>query len=428
MNPQAIIDQLSLTTLPPLFADLYGNHPAILEAQKKRYLRLVRRFHEVFPNDLDVSLFSSPGRTEVGGNHTDHNAGRVLAAAVDLDIVAVVAPTSDRQIVIDSEGYRKIIVDIDRHEVVEQEKGLPPSLVRGICARMGSLGMRIGGFHACFASNVPNGSGLSSSAAFEVLVATILNEAYNGGEIPPIQVAQIGQYAENNYFGKPCGLMDQTTCAVGGFVTIDFKDFANPLVHKVDYQFANNGYSLAIIGTGGSHADLTEDYAAIEQEMKSVARALGGNVLREISAQDVFENIPELRGKTGDRAILRAMHFYADDARVAKQVEALEHNRFDEFLQLVVESGHSSWMYNQNVFSTRSVSAQGVSLALAVSASILKGRGAWRVHGGGFAGTMQAFVPNELAERFFSEMTRIFGKEHCFQIAIRASGAVKLSL
>jgi len=428
MNPQALIDLLAIPQSLPALAELYGNHPAALEAQRMRYQRLLRRFLAAFPGDAHVSLFSSPGRTEVGGNHTDHNGGRVLAAAVDLDIAAVIAPSTDGYIVIDSEGYPKIVVDMERMERIEAEKGLPAALVRGICARMSQLGYATGGFHACFASNVPNGSGLSSSAAFEMMVAAILNETYNTGRIPPIEAAQIGQFAENNYFGKPCGLMDQTTCAVGGFVTIDFQDFAHPLVHKVGYQFAENGYSLAIIGTGGSHADLTEDYAAIESEMKSVARALGGKVLREFSAGQVMENIPALRKITGDRAILRALHFYADDARVVEQVEALEHNRFEEFLQLVVESGNSSWMLNQNVFSTKSVAEQGVSLALAVAGSILKGRGAWRVHGGGFAGTIQAFVPDDLSDRFFNEMARIFGKEHCFRVAIRSQGAIQFEL
>lgn len=428
MRPQAIIDLISSTAAHPALVGLYGENPAALETQQKRVLHMLNRFRKVFPHAGDVCLFSSPGRTEVGGNHTDHNAGRVLAAAVDLDILAVAAPTNDRRIVIDSEGYRKIIVDIDQLEIVEQEKSMPAALVRGICARMVQLGFKIGGFHAGFESDVPNGSGLSSSAAFEMMVATILNDMYNQGSITPIQKAQIGQFAENTYFGKPCGLMDQTTCAVGGFVTIDFQDFTNPIVHKVDYQFANNGYSLAIIGTGGSHADLTDDYASIEREMKSVAQVLGGKVLREFSAAQVLNNIPVLREKVNDRAILRALHFFADDARVVKQVEALEKNQFETFLRLVVESGYSSWMLNQNVFSTKSVEEQGVSLALAVAETILKGRGAWRVHGGGFAGTIQAFVPNDLADRFYHKMAEIFGKEHCFQVAVRSKGAIKLEL
>jgi galactokinase len=426
MEPQVLLNQIETSVSLPVFVDLYGNNPVTLKAQKERYLQLIRRFLEIFPSSKDIALFSSPGRTEVGGNHTDHNGGRVLAAAVNLDILAVVTSSENRQIVIDSEGYRKIVVDIDRHEVIEQEKSSPASLVRGICARMTQLGFIIGGFHACLASQVPNGSGLSSSAAFEVMIVTILNQLYNSGIISPIIAAQISQFAENNYFGKPCGLMDQTTCAVGGFVTIDFKDFAHPIVHKVDYQFANNGYSLAIIGTGGSHADLTDEYAAIEGEMKSVARAFGGKVLRDLKAENVLANIASIRGKLSDRGILRAIHFYADDARVVKQVAALENNQFDTFLKLVIESGYSSWMLCQNVFTTKNVSEQGVSIALAVSQTVLEGRGAWRVHGGGFAGTIQAFVPNDLAPDFFAQLGTIFGKENCHQISIRSKGAIKI--
>jgi galactokinase len=260
------------------------------------------------------------------------------------------------------------------------------------------------------------------------MVVTILNHLFNAGRVSPIEAAQISQFAENQYFGKPCGLMDQTTCAVGGFVTIDFKDFAQPIVHKVDYRFAGNGYSLAIIGTGGSHADLTDEYAAIEGEMKSVARFLGGKVLREFSAEKVLADISSLRGKVSDRAILRALHFFADDARVARQVNALETKQFEVFLNLVIESGLSSWTLCQNVFSTKSVSEQGVSIALAIAETILKNRGAWRVHGGGFAGTIQAFVPDELAQQFFSQMSAVFGEENCHQISIRSRGATFIDL
>lgn len=428
MEPQALIRQIESTKDLQALVDLYGSNPTVLSAQKKRYTQLIRRFGEVFSPEDKINLFSVPGRTEVGGNHTDHNAGRVLAAAVNLDILAVVAQSSERRIVIDSEGYRKIIVDIDHLDVIEAEKSTPAALVRGVCSQMVMLGYEIGGFNACFASQVPNGSGLSSSAAFEVMIVNILNHLFNFGKVDPITAALISQYAENHFFGKPCGLMDQTTCAVGGFVTIDFQDFAHPIVHKVNYQFAGNGYSLAIIGTGGSHADLTDDYAAIATEMKSVAQIFGGKVLREIPADKVFSNIYNLREKVSDRAILRALHFYGDDARVVKQVAALENNQFDLFLKLVIESGLSSWTLLQNVFSTKNVSEQGVSLALAVSQAVLAERGAWRVHGGGFAGTIQAFVPNDLAPLYFSKMEAIFGAENCHQISIRSKGAVKINL
>ncbi len=427
MQTQALIDALQTTPHPELVA-LYGEQPGEQDQQRERYAYLLRRFERIFPGSRDVQVYSSPGRTEVGGNHTDHNAGRVLAAAVDLDILAVVCPSQDGRIVIDSEGYRQVVVETGSLEVVESEMNTTTALVRGVCARMAQLGYAVGGFRACMTSRVPNGSGLSSSAAFELMMVTILSQLYNQGRVPPIQAALIGQFAENHYFGKPCGLMDQTTCAVGGFVTIDFKDFADPQVHKVDYDFAHSGYSLAIIGTGGSHADLTPDYAAIESEMKSVAQFFGGKVLREFSAGQVLANVPALREKLSDRAILRALHFYADDARVAEQVAALERGDFAAFLGLVVDSGRSSWTLLQNVYPPRTPHEQGVALALAVAETILAGRGAWRVHGGGFAGTMQAFVPADLAPRFFKQMSAIFGRQHCHQISIRPQGATRVYL
>jgi galactokinase len=423
-----ILDLLNAETWPQGLIDLYGKKEAALKQQKDRYYRLIKRFQATFPNDQDIAFFSSPGRTEVGGNHTDHNAGRVLAAAVNLDILSVVAKAADTLITIESEGYRPIKVDTRSLEMVEQEKFNPAALVRGVCARMKHLGFEIGGFRACMISGVPNGSGLSSSAAFEMMVVAILNDLYNQGKVTAIQAAQIGQFAENNYFGKPCGLMDQTTCAVGGFVTIDFKDFNNPLVHKVDYQFADSGFSLVIIGTGGSHADLNEDYAAIASEMKAVAHFFGGQVLREFSAEKVVANVAALRKKVNDRAILRALHFYADDARVVKQAAALEARDFGRFLQLVNESGSSSWRLNQNVFTTKHPEEQGVALALAVSETILAGRGAWRVHGGGFAGTIQAFVPDDLVTEYMQKMSAIFGEENCHRISIRSQGATRVDL
>jgi galactokinase len=425
---QEILTLLNATTSPQGLIELYGNQEDVLKGQVDRYCRLTQRFQAAYPGDHDIAFFSSPGRTEVGGNHTDHNAGRVLAAAVNLDILSVIEKTDDSWIIIDSEGYRPIKVDISNLEVVEQEKYSPTALVRGVCARLKQLGYEIGGFRGFMTSSVPNGSGLSSSAAFELMVVAILNDLYNQGKVQPVLGAQIGQFAENEYFGKPCGLMDQTTVSVGGFVTIDFKDFANPIVHKVDYQFASSGFSLAIIGTGGSHADLNEDYAAIENEMKSVARALGGKVLREISAKKVMENIAFLRGKVNDRAILRALHFYADDDRVVQQVAALESNAFDRFLALIIESGYSSWKMCQNVFSPKNPNEQGIAVALSVSEAILKGKGAWRVHGGGFAGTIQAFVPAELVPEYMQKMSEIFGKENCHLISIRSMGATRVAL
>jgi galactokinase len=298
MQLDILNQKLNANTELPALRRLYGGKPEELQRQKKRYLQLIQQFRMHFPDHGAAEIFSSPGRTEVCGNHTDHNAGRVLAAAVNLDVLTVAAPSSDNVIRIASHGYPEIVVNTDNLQIIEREKYTSTALVRGICARMRELGYTVSGFHATMTSMVPNGSGLSSSAAFEMMIVAILNHLYNQGQIDPILAAQIGQYSENNYFGKPCGLMDQTTCAYGGFVMIDFQDFSNPVVHQVDYDFSASGYTLAIVGTGGSHADLNDDYAALEQEMKSVAHVFGRQVLREISKETVLENIGKLRGST----------------------------------------------------------------------------------------------------------------------------------
>ena len=305
------------------------------------------------------------------------------------------------------------------------ERFSPKALARGVAGRLAALGYRVGGFDACVSGRVPKGSGLSSSAAFEVMVGVIESSLYNDGAIDPVTLAQVAQYAENNYFGKPCGLMDQTTCAVGGFVTIDFKDFAHPIVQKVDYDFGASGLTLVIVDTGGDHAGLNEDYAAIEHEMKSVAVALGGKVLREFSKGDVLANIPSLRAnpKVNDRAILRAVHFYDDDARVVAQVAALETGRRDDFLALVVDSGLSSWIRCQNIYSPRDTDHQEIAVALTMSENMLAGQGGWRVHGGGFAGTIQAFVPTALLPEYLAAMRSVYGPASCHQLAVRPDGA-----
>jgi galactokinase len=317
------------------------------------------------------------------------------------------------------------VVSLAELDPVEEEKYTAASLIRGVCARFKQLDFKAGGFDAVASSRVPKGSGLSSSAAYEVLIAAILNDLYNQGELHPVLLAQIGQYAENEYFGKPCGLMDQITCAVGGFVTIDFQDFANPLVKKVDYDFASSGYMLVIVDTAGDHAGLNAEYQALEHEMKSVARALGGQVLRQFSLEQLLDQIPSIRGTVSDRAILRAVHFYQDDRRVVEQVEALEAKDFPRFLDLIVESGESSWMLCQNCYTPKSIDVQGITLALAASEALLKGRGAWRVHGGGFAGTIQAFVPDDLLPVYTQRIERIFGPGSCHAIRIRPGGAMR---
>jgi galactokinase len=327
-----------------------------------------------------------------------------------------------------SEGYPIISVDLKSLKPVAQEKFTSNALVRGVCARLAQLGHSIGGFDAVVSGQVPKGSGLSSSAAFEVLIVTILNHLYCRGTVSDIQSAQIAQFAENEFFGKPCGLMDQTACACGGFVTIDFKNAAKPLVKKVSFDFAGSGYALVIANTGGNHADLNDDYAALPAEMKSVARALGGKVLRDVEAAAVFSNIGALRKKTGDRAILRALHFYGDNDRVPLQVKALEKNDFTEFLRLVKASGDSSWRLNQNCFTCKNPGEQGITLALAVSEKLLGNQGAWRVHGGGFAGTIQAYVPRKLLPRYLSAMQKIFGANSCQELMVRPVGTTKLDL
>ena len=414
---------------------LYGRRPAVVLQQQARYRSLVEQFQARYPAETAIELFSSPGRTEIGGNHTDHNAGRVLAAAVDLDIIAAAAPTGDGLIALDSAGYPPITIDTRQLEPVEGERFTSPALCRGVCARFVQQGYRVGGFKACLTSAVPKGAGLSSSAAFELLVAVILNELYNGGKADPLALAQAGFFAETQYFGKPSGLMDQTTIATGGFVTIDFKDFsvplardaiATPLVRKVRYDFARSGFSLVIVETGGDHADLTQEYTAIAAEMQSVAQALGGRLLREFSRQKLLEKLPELRTKVSDRAILRALHFYSDDQRVVEQVQMLEEGRFERFLSLVTESGRSSWMLLQNCYPASDPLHQGISLALALSELKLATRGAWRVHGGGFAGTIQAFLPTDLLGEYVSALEAVFGRGACHPVLVRQVGATRI--
>ncbi len=426
-NVNRVMEALNGKEAEKVFGMLYGSKPGVLQKQASRYEAALREFNKLFPDRENIQLFSTPGRTEVGGNHTDHNAGRVLAASVDLDVIAVVSANNTSVIKIKSEGYPEDTIDIRKLKPVEGEKYSSAALIRGVCARLAELGYTIGGFDAYTTSNVLKGSGLSSSAAFEVLIVTILNHLYNAGEINDVVNAQIAQYAENNYFGKPCGLMDMTTCAVGGFVTIDFKDFDNPVVRKVEYDFTKSGFTMVIVDTGGNHADLNEDYTALEHEMKEVARAFGGSVLREFSDPKVIENIPFLRTKVNDRAILRALHFYADDQRVVEQVEALEKNDFEAFQKLIIESGNSSWMLCQNCYSCKNIEEQGVSIALAVTESMLKGCGSWRVHGGGFAGTVQVFVPNARLARYLEKMKGIFGENSCHELMIRPVGTIRLN-
>ncbi|HEX3009058.1 MAG TPA: galactokinase family protein [Bacteroidales bacterium] len=408
------------------FYELYGNEGAVLQKQADRYTSLLKKFQTTFGKD-EADVFSSPGRTEIGGNHTDHNFGRVLAGAVNLDNIAVAAKNNTNIVTIESAGYPKIVVDLSKLTPDKSEFYTSESLVRGISARMKELGFVIGGFDACIDGGVPKGSGLSSSASFEVMIGAIVSELFNNGKLDPIQNAIIGQYAENNFFGKPCGLMDQTACSMGGLITIDFEDPSKPIVKKVGFDFVSTGFSLVITDTGGNHADLNDEYASLPTDMKAVAAELGKKVLRQVTLEQVVDIAPKIREKVGDRALLRAYHFLGDNQRVVDQVAALEKNDFKAFLSMVIESGYSSYMYNQNIYPVNNVREQGVSLALALSEMVLKGQGAWRVHGGGFAGTIQAFVPKNLLDKYVSTLEHVYGKGSCHKLFIRQKGSVKVN-
>ena len=369
--------------------------------------------------------FSAPGRTEIGGNHTDHQRGRVLAAAVDLDTLAAVRRNGTGTIRILSEGYPMSVVELDKLEPQEGEINSTPALIRGVAARFVQLGCKVEGFDAYCTSTVLPGSGLSSSAAYEVLIGTIINHLFFDGRVSQTEIAQIGQYAENVFFGKPCGLMDQTASAVGNLVSIDFFEKEHPVITPVNFDFASCGHALCIIDTRASHADLTDEYAAIPMEIKQVCAHFGCQVLTQIDEEAFYAAIPALRLECGDRAVLRCIHFYQDNARVPKQVAALENGDFDAFLKLVSESGRSSWMYLQNVIPAGYKEHQDVAVSLALCEHYLQGRGAYRVHGGGFAGTVQAFVPFDLLPEFRAGIDAALGQGACHVLSIRPQGGVE---
>ncbi len=424
-NVQELKAQLMSGAYDDRLRRVYVTEDAVQE-QRARYAALAETFASLYNADRDVRLFSAPGRTEVGGNHTDHNHGRVLAAGINLDAAAAAAKNDENIVRVKSAGYDMDVVDLSDLSVHKNERGHSPALVRGMCRGFLNHGYKIGGFDAATVSQVLSGSGLSSSAAYEVLVGVMLNALYNDGAADAVTIAKIAQYAENEYFGKPCGLMDQTACAVGSFVTIDFADPKNPAIEEVKFDFTACSHALCIVDTKGSHSDLTDEYAYIREEMESVAQCFGKTVLREVPEADFYAALPSLRKKVGDRAILRAMHFYADNARVLKEVAALRAGDFESFKQYIRESGFSSFMYNQNVFSVKKPQEQPVALALAVSQQVLEGRGAWRVHGGGFAGTIQAFVPLDLLEAYKSAMESVFGAGTCYVLSIRPVGGVEI--
>lgn len=404
---------------------IYGSDNAAV--QKKRYLAAAESFREIYGISPE-RFFSAPGRSEVGGNHTDHDHGKVLAAGISLDVIAAAVGTDDGFITIKSEGFPEDKVSIADLTVKESDVNSSAALIRGVADGFIKNGLKIGGFKAYTTSNVLKGSGLSSSAAFEVLVGTILSCLYNSGEVSAVKIAQIAQYAENVHFGKPSGLMDQMASSVGGFITIDFADTDKPVIETIPFDFSKSGYSLCIIDTKGSHADLTPEYAAITSEMKAVAEFFGKRFLREITKEQVMGNIAELRRKCGDRAVLRALHFFDDNERVVKEAAALSEHRFEDFLALVNDSGNSSYKYLQNIFAVSSSEAQGLAVGLYAAGDILSGRGAARVHGGGFAGTIQAFVPDDMLERFRSGMEDIFGSGSCYVLSVRPIGGAELNI
>ena len=397
-----------------------------VELQRARYIDLVNEFIRVFDDSRDVIITSAPGRTEVCGNHTDHNNGKVLAASINLDAVAVCAKNDDGIVRVKSKGHAMNVVDTCELLPNEKEFGRSTAMVRGVVAKIAEMGYKIGGFDAVTASDVMGGSGLSSSAAFEVLLGTTVSYLYNDGIIGAVDIAKTAQYAENVFFGKPCGLLDQMASSVGTFVTIDFESTENPKIKKVDFDFSKSGHSLCILDTGGNHSDLTDDYAAVRAEMESVAKAMGKNVLREIEFEDFKKAIPQLVGKVNDRALLRAFHFYKDNKRVETAVSALESGDFETFKTAITESGRSSFMYNQNVYTPKNPTEQKLSLALCVTEDILAGKGAFRVHGGGFAGTIQAFVPNDMLAEYKEKTEAIFGKGSCHVLIIRPVGGTRV--
>lgn len=406
-------------------ADLY--QPDELKSQRQRYEKAIDGFKKYYGGlGEKYCLFSAPGRTEVGGNHTDHNHGKVLAASVNLDVIAVVEPLDIPKILLKSEGFEESVIDISDLEVKDSEKNTSNALIRGVAAGFKKNGYNIGGFKAYTTTNVLKGSGLSSSAAFEVLVGNIFNSLYNKGVVNPIKIAQISQYAENEYFGKPSGLMDQMASSVGGFVSIDFKDTASPIIDKIELDFASFNHVLCIVDTKGSHADLTPDYAAIPEEMKAIASNFSVNYLRQICRADIMLNIKLLREEYGDRAVLRALHFFDENYRVDKLVHALKTGDFPSFLDSIKESGNSSYKYLQNVFSVNDYEHQGLGIGLNVAESVLGRKGACRVHGGGFAGTIQAFVPMELIKEFKMELEKVFGGGTCHVLGIRRIGGCQV--
>lgn len=417
-----IKDKINGGNFDGVFEKLYGD----IDSARARFCNAVDCFDEYFQNDGERFLFSAPGRTEVGGNHTDHQHGCVLAGSVNLDVIAVVSKNDSGMVRIKSEGFDMDEVSITDLAPNNELFGKSSELIKGMLYQLQLAGYSISGFDAYTTSNVLKGSGLSSSAAFEVLVGVIISGLYNDGGIDAVEIAKMAQKAENLHFGKPCGLMDQMACSVGGFTAIDFSDVHNPVIEKVDFDLSSEGYSLCIVNTGGNHADLTDDYAGITVECRQISEFFGKEFLRDVNPTLIYDNILQLRECFGDRAVLRAIHFFDENKRAVDEKNALVNKEFDKFLDLVKKSGNSSYKYLQNVYSVSSPKQQGLSLALALAEKVLGDRGAFRVHGGGFAGTIQAFVPNELLNSFLNTMRAAFSEDSCFVLNIRPLGGVEI--
>lgn len=427
MNYREFKEQLSDGAFDEVLKTLYGSCEKTISRQKQRYADAVDRFRECYPECEEISVFSAPGRTEIGGNHTDHQHGCVLAAAVNLDIIAVVSFNNMGVIRLQSEGHSPNNVNLSDLSVRDDEKGSSSALIRGIAAKFREKGVEICGFDAYTTSGVLSGSGLSSSAAFEVLVGTIIDRHYNNGRAGAVEIAKIGQYAENVYFGKKSGLMDQMVSSVGGLVSIDFHDTKNPKIKSFPFDFENAGYCLCVTDTKGSHADLTEDYVAIRTEMEGIAAQFGKTFLRDVNEDNFYSAIPQLREKISDRAVLRAAHFFAENKRAVQEANALSDENMDCFLELVRQSGESSANLLQNLYSCSQPTQQALSIGIMISKRILGDKGAVRVHGGGFAGTIQAFVPTDKVNEYVSEMNRVFGDGSCYLLKIRSTGGVEIT-
>ena len=425
MNLTNCIKEIKGDRVRKLYAELYGTQNHVIEKQQQRYERAVQAFHEFFPTRTDIKIYSAPGRTEIGGNHTDHQRGIVLAGAVNLDVIAIVSFHNEGVIRVKSEGYVLAEIQLSDLNPNEKDDGTM-SLVKGVVTKFKEKNVTVEGFDMYTTSDVICGGGISSSAAFETLVGTVIDLKYNEGKSTPFEIAQYGWFAENVFFGKKCGLLDQTVSSYGGLVSIDFKDDSSPAIEKIDFDFEKYGYTLCVTDTKSSHENLTDDYVAIREEMKQVAKYFDCEVLSEVDEKEFLSFIPNIRSFCSDRAIMRAMHFFAETKRAHEEAVALKNKDIDLFLKLVNESGISSGNLLQNLFSNNTPTEQAIPLAIAMSKSILGNKGAVRVHGGGFAGTIQAFVPTAMVKEYKDSIERIFGDGSCHQMKIRPVGGIEI--